>query len=130
MAEPRGLLDDFFENIFGRDETLKMDGWNCVNKSIYDAKTYEAMTGMTVKIAVSKILKDKDNDVDHAQAIGMDGDSMIPLTSHNEDGKVRKWNWHYPDKEPYRYIEVDEFIKEQKQNLKPELLKYLQGLKK
>jgi len=127
---PKGLLDDFFNELFSK-QTPNFDDWNCVKKSIYDAKQWEAMTGQSVKIAISKIRKTKDEDIDHSQAVGIDGENMIPLTSHNSDGKVRPWNWHYPDKEPYTLKDVEQFISEQKEmgNLDDEFLQYIRGIK-
>lgn len=132
MSEPKGLLDDFFDKLFSKETTvMNLNDWNCVKKSIYDAKNWEAMTGQPVKIAVSKIIKTPERDEDHTQAVAIDGESLIPLTSHNADGKVRPWNWHYPDKEPYEYKDVDQFISEQKEmgNLDKEFLDYIKGIK-
>lgn len=124
------LLADFWDEAIAK-KAPDLSKWNCVKKSIYDAKTYEAMTGKPVKIAISKIVKTKDEDIDHAQAIAYDGENMIPLTSHNVDGIVRPWTLHYPI-EPHDYKDVDVFIKEQNDfgNLDKEFLDYIDGIKK
>ncbi len=102
----------------------------CVPESIANAKNWLARTGQPVKIAISKI---SDN-IDHAQAVAFDGDKMTPLTAHEWDEKYKyfkpiPWSWHFPDKKPYRFIEVDEFLKEQEKNIDPDYLEFLKSIK-
>ena len=93
-----------YKQIVGADG---VDGY-CVPESIYSAWTWENKTKQPVRIAVSHISKG----VDHAQAKGWTGSAWIYLTSLN--GVVRPWKRHF-DAEPYRYVELDEWIQEQKQ---------------
>ena len=84
---------------------------NCVSESIMNAEKWIELTGRPAKIAVSKI--DKEKNIDHSQAMGQEEDgSWTYLTAHHSDGLLRRWQKHY-DKEPYRYLDVDEFVKEQ-----------------
>ena len=84
---------------------------NCVSESIINAEEWIKTTGRPAKIAVFKV--DEKNNVDHAQALGLDSDGdWVFLTRHHSDGILRRWDRHF-DVEPYRYVEVEDFIKEQ-----------------
>jgi hypothetical protein len=95
---------------------------NCVVKALHDAKKWKEKTGEDAMIAISRI--EDDGSLDHAQAYVQRNGRMIPLTSDNSDLKVREYAWHYPQR-PYRVVSVQNFIKEQKENLSPMILKYL-----
>lgn len=112
------------------EERVSMLSSKCVPESIENAKNWTTQTGQPVKIAISNISPGKD----HAQAVAFDSGKMIPLTAHNFDAvlnrmKPEPWDWHYPDKKPYRFVEVDDFMKEQEKNLDPDFLQYLKGIK-
>jgi len=81
---------------------------NCVSESIINAEEWQSRYGHAV-IAISNIRQG----VDHAQALGRDsiGDYKW-LTRHHSDGILRRWDRHF-DVEPYRYVEIEDFIKEQ-----------------
>lgn len=82
---------------------------NCVSESIINAEEFTAKTGRPAMIAVFNVRPG----YDHAQAIGLNGDGDWRfLTRHKSDGKLREWNRHY-DKEPYRYVPLDDFVTEQ-----------------
>jgi len=101
---------------------------HCVYKALYDAKTWQRETGDDVLVAISKI--DPEKDINHAQAVAIRGDKVTPLTSHNDEGgKVREWNWHYPDKPLVKYMSVDDFLTEQESNLDDGFKKYLRDEK-
>ena len=78
----------------------------CVPESIMSAWTYEIRTGLPTRIAISNI----EPGIDHAQAQGWTGKEWIWLTT--DHGATKEWVNHF-GKEPYRYLTLDEFIKEQ-----------------
>jgi hypothetical protein len=125
-----GLLDD----IFGKDIKTQVAVPNmvgtvgCVTKSLYDAMMWKKKYGDDVQIAISKI--DAVKDVDHAQAIATVKGKYTPLTSHEYDGVVRPWTMHFPEAKPYRHVTVDQFLVEQKDNLDPDTLIYLNRIRK
>ena len=85
------------------------DRKNCVSESIINAEEWQEKTGRPVKIAVFNVSKG----LDHSQALGLDDDGYWKfLTRHHSDGLLRKWTRHY-DKEPYRYLELNDWISEQ-----------------
>jgi hypothetical protein len=100
----------------------------CVIKSLYDAIKWNKINGDDVQIAISKV--DKEKDVDHAQAIATMKGKYTPLTSHEYDGIVRPWTMHFPDAKPYRHVSIDQFMEEQKRNIDPEVLEYLNKIRK
>jgi hypothetical protein len=107
----------------------KIKNMNCVNKAIWDAVEWKRQTGEDTMIAVSKIEKTANMDKDHVQAVSTRGGGLFPLTSHeHEGGKVREWGWHFPDKQPYEYKTVDQFILEQEKNIHPDFMQYLKGI--
>lgn len=86
---------------------------NCVSNSIVNAEEWIAKTGRPVKIAVFNVSPG----IDHSQALGLDEDGYWKfLTRHHSDGVLRKWQRHF-DIEPYRYLELNDWIKEQEQVL-------------
>jgi hypothetical protein len=125
-----GLLD----SIFGAEKKSSVAMPNmvgttgCVIKSLYDAIKWNKINGDDVQIAISKV--DKEKDVDHAQAIATMKGKYTPLTSHEYDGIVRPWTMHFPDAKPYRHVSIDQFMEEQKRNIDPEVLEYLNKIRK
>lgn len=91
--------------------------YGCVPESIRNAEKWAKIYNQPVRIAIQKI--DQKNDVDHAQAEAWDGNKWIPLTAHhNEKGglmDVQPWSRHF-DVEPYRYVDIETFKKEQQGN--------------
>jgi hypothetical protein len=83
---------------------------NCVSESIVNAEEWTAKTGLPAKIAIFKT--DVAKNRDHSQAYGIDKGKYVPLTRHHSDGVLRKWTPHFP-MEPYRYVELEDFIAEQ-----------------
>ena len=84
---------------------------NCVSESIINAEEWIATTGRPAKIAVFNVSKGRD----HSQALGLDSDGYWKfLTRHHSDGVLRRWQRHF-DSEPYRYLELNDWIKEQEQ---------------
>lgn len=87
---------------------------NCVPSSIMCAWAAR-MEGRNARIAISKI--DQEKDIDHAQAeYEKSPGNWVPLTNDwdKEKGQIcREWTRHYPDKEPYRFVPLDDFVKEQ-----------------
>lgn len=82
---------------------------NCVSESIINAEEWQTSTGRPAKIAVFKVSPN----VDHSQALGLDEDGYWKfLTRHHSDGVLRKWVRHF-NSEPYRYLNLQEWIKEQ-----------------
>ena len=92
---------------------MDLNSW-CVPSAIHDAWVYRGQ-GYPVRIIVQKI--DPEKDVDHVQAEALIKGVWTPLTSHRHtpDGRkvVETWQRHYPDKEVYRFIDLDTFIQEQ-----------------
>lgn len=132
MADGKGLLEDWFNGLTGKTEDAKVNirRSDCVKESIENARLWQALTGQPVKIAISNI----GEGLDHAQAVAIQGEKSIPLTAHDWDmkrntPKVQPWDWHYPDKKPYRYVDVLDFMKEQEKNIDPAFFKYLTGIK-
>jgi len=130
-AQGKGLFATVMEDLgfVSENKNFPKDK-HCVYKALYDANEWKKETGEDTLVAISKIKKTDKEDIDHAQAVVVRGDKFIPLTSHNnENGKVREWDWHYPDNQPYRYVPVDEFVAEQGKNLTPEFVQYIMGNK-
>jgi hypothetical protein len=84
---------------------------NCVSESILNAEKWVELTGRPARIAVSKI--DVVKNKDHSQAQGQEADgSWTYLTTHKDDGVLRRWQAHF-DVEPYRYLNLEDWIEEQ-----------------
>jgi hypothetical protein len=50
---------------------------------------------------------------DHVQAQGQnEHGEWVFLTTHNSDGLLREWTSHFPDKTPYRYVDLGTLISE------------------
>jgi len=89
----------------------------CVPSAIHDAWVWEIKKGDAVRLATTKIKKTDIEDIDHVQAQAYIDGKWIYLTSHNApDGRkiVTTWENHYPDKEPYKYTNLDDYIAEQR----------------
>ena len=110
-----------FDFLFGRRKeilVIPVGTWepNCVGWVILAAWTYQMRTGLSARIEVSMI----DAHTDHVQAMGQKPDGeWIYLTIHTNDGLVRPWERHFPDKPVKRYVGLDEFIEEQKEHRHP-----------
>lgn len=77
------------------------------------------LKGNDVRIAISKV--DKGKNIDHAQAEVKIGGKWIPLTNlwNDKIGQtVETWTRHYPDIEPYRYVPLNDFVREQSGGIK------------
>ena len=82
----------------------------CVPSSVFTATTWAMKTGNPVRIAVQNI----DKGVDHSQAEALIDGQWTPLTEI-WDGKsmaVKPYQRHYPV-EPYRYLNLNDWLKEQ-----------------
>lgn len=82
----------------------------CVPQSIGNAWAFGALRKVPVRIAVYKVKKG----TDHSQAEAKIDEQWTPLTLNWDNGPVvEKWEKHYPDLEPYRYLTLREWIDEQ-----------------
>jgi len=121
-----GMFDAIAEILAGQKAKQNVvSGAHCVPKAAYDAVMWNKEHGDDTVIAISKLKKTDTEDVDHAQAMANIKGKLTPLTSHDSDGIVRPWNPHFPEKKPYRYVDVDTFMTEQKDNIGPGLTGYL-----
>lgn len=93
-------------------EPFSTEGY-CVPEAIYSAWVYEAKTGLPARIAVSHIKPG----IDHAQAQGFNGKEWFFLTT--DHGPTREYKSHFPEFEPYRYLALDAWVKEQTQYRHP-----------
>jgi len=108
---PENTIWDIFKDEKKAEDTFEHF---CVTSAMRDAWTWEIRTGRPARIATSKIKNDSTGDIDHVQAEGLDEDGQwVPLTTHNTDGKLRKWKPHF-DAKPYKYWTLDEFVDSQK----------------
>lgn len=73
--------------------------------------------GLPVRMAVTEIT----HYVDHVQAEAQIEGTWVPLTNlwNGQMGQtVETWTRHYPDKEPYNYLTLEEFTAEQFESVK------------
>ena len=84
---------------------------NCVSSAIFCADAWKRTTGEKVRIAVTH----RAPGIDHVQAQADHRGEWTYLTnSWNQDGQiVQPWTSHFGD-EPYRYVELMDFIEEQR----------------
>ena len=110
---------DFFKNMFQtKDVGKELAGAKtyCVPNSILSAWTWGAKNKTPVRIAVQKIEEGKD----HSQAEALINDKWTPLTEvWNQKGymEIMPHKRHY-DVEPYRYLDLKDWIDEQIQYTK------------
>ncbi len=83
---------------------------NCVTDSIYGAQRVAWERGVPTRIAITKLSQVPD--IDHAQPQAFLNGKWEWLTTHHNTGETLKWTQHFPG-EPYRYVPVEEFMKEQ-----------------
>jgi hypothetical protein len=92
---------------------MDFESW-CVPSAIHDATVFRG-NGYRVRIAIYKLSTNPNKD--HSQAEAEIGNVWTPLTSHRHGPGgvkiVETWDRHYPDKEVYRYVDLDTFIEEQ-----------------
>jgi len=82
----------------------------CVPQSIGNAWAFGALRKVPVRIAIYRIKKG----TDHAQAEAKIKGKWTPLTLNWDNGPVVEvWKKHYPDLEPYRHVELEQWIEEQ-----------------
>ena len=84
----------------------------CVPEAIYSAWVWEARTGMPSRIALTL----HSPGMGHAQAQGWDGKQWVYLTTDHSETRVDRSHYGH---EPYRYVSLDEWIREQAQQRKP-----------
>jgi hypothetical protein len=84
----------------------------CVPRAIDDAWSYEMQTGQPSRIVLMDSYVVGQG---HAQAQGWNPEinDWVYLTTHDKDGKLRTWGYHFPHT-PNRYLSLDEFIDEMK----------------
>ncbi len=84
---------------------------NCVWNSVLCAATWGQMKGNEVRIAVTSI----STGLDHAQAQALIKGVWTPLTERwtGQFIEIIPFKSHYPDKEPYRYLTLRQWIDEQ-----------------
>jgi hypothetical protein len=83
----------------------------CVPNAILCAWTWGALRKDEVRIAVTSI----STGLDHSQAEALIDSKWTPLTEvwTGQFMEIQPWTRHYPDKEPYRYLSLKEWIDEQ-----------------
>jgi hypothetical protein len=83
----------------------------CVWEATLNAATWGAINSVPVRIAIQHI----DGSNDHAQAEALIDSKWTPLTTQwdQKTGRaaVVPWTRHFPDKEPYKYWELDDFMR-------------------
>ncbi len=101
----------FWKKLFGIEEKPVMK-WqtNCVWNSVICAATCGQKAGYEVRIAITHIKAGED----HAQAMAkIDGKwtwlTEIPSSQYI---MVQPYQSHYPDKEPYRYLTLADWLRE------------------
>lgn len=103
-----GWLCDIFKNKPKPDFAQPF----CVPNSIYCAWTWGNVKAQNVRIAVQNIKPG----VDHSQAEAFIDGKWFPLTEQWDAQagfmKIIPWERHFPQ-EPYRYVELSDWIKEQ-----------------
>lgn len=90
----------------------KIPTW-CVPSAIFCGIAWRIKSGMPVRIAIYKI----DANTDHAQAEALNPDNgeWTPLTEiwDGQSMAVIPYRRHFPEIEPYRYLSMEDWIKEQ-----------------
>lgn len=92
---------------------------NCVIEAVFCAWVYGMRKEVPVRIIAQKIVKTAKEDTDHSQAEALIRGKWVPLTPAwsklSQRIKVKKYRRHFPDVEPYRYVDLWTWISEQYQ---------------
>ena len=99
-----------FEWLFGKKEKEVKIQPNCVDLAFMRARTYGRVKNVPTRIAVNRIPGSKD---DHAQAQAKIEGTWTPLTEvwKGDHLEIIPYKRHY-DVEPYRYVELWEWVVE------------------